>query len=41
MGHLYNSQLREVRTSIKSIYDKKVRPTETFNLKPLTNCISR
>lgn len=25
MGHLYDSQLREVRTSIKSIYDKKVR----------------
>ena len=24
MGHLYDSQLREVRTSIKSIYDRKV-----------------
>ena len=24
MGRLYDSQLREVRTSIKSIYDKKV-----------------
>ena len=27
MGRLYDSQLREVRTSIKSIYDKKVKMT--------------